>query len=144
MHRDLDAATHVPGETGEAARTVVRILQPHFLRENDYATPPLGLLRRLAEGRFTEAMSEVISLTERLKSELPLMLEEHAAIAGALQAFRSVATAEERPECVQLADRLLRHTEEEEEILYPAAVVVGEYVKLRLGAEGRQPLVAEG
>jgi hypothetical protein len=28
---------------------------------------------------------------------------------------------------------LIRHAQEEEEVLYPAAILVGEYIKLRLG-----------
>jgi hypothetical protein len=142
MHRDLDAATRAPGKTGNAARTVVRILQPHFLRENDFATPPLGLLRRLADGRFASSMAEVVVMMERLKTELPFMHQEHTAIAGALEEFRTAASDEGQAECVQLADRLLRHAAEEEEILYPAAIVVGEYVKLRLETEERRTHVA--
>ena len=132
LHTELDAITRFPGRIGEAAKLVVRVLQPHFIRENDYATPPLGLLQRLAEGRVTAAMGEVLPLIDRLKQELPLMLEEHRALEGALQELSQVAQDEGRLDLARFAERLLAHARLEEEVLYPAAILVGEYLKLRL------------
>jgi hypothetical protein len=132
LHIALDAAARLPGRTGETARTVVRIMQPHFIREQDYATPPLGLLPRIVEEKLTPTMAQVLPLTERLKAELPLMLEEHRAIVAALEELVDAARAEERPEVARFAQRLMLHAQIEEEILYPAAILVGEYLKLKL------------
>jgi hypothetical protein len=135
LHADLARATQAPGRIGAAARTVGRLLHPHFLREDEYATPPLGLLARVAQGQVTLDMAEVLPLTNRLKEELPLMLEEHRAILGALQELLEAAVAERNEEYRRFADALIMHAQMEEEVLYPAAILVGEYVKLKLSED---------
>lgn len=132
LHAELASASKAPGRIGEAARGVARIMHPHFLREDEYAIPPLSLLGRLAQGQVASDMAEVLPLVARLKDELPLMLEEHRAIIGALQKLADVAIADGKPEYVQFAERLKLHAQVEEEVLYPAAILVGEYLKLKL------------
>ncbi len=132
LDAELAAATKAPGRTGEAARLVAKIMHPHFLREDEYAIPPLGLLARLAKGHVTPDMGEVLPLVARVKEELPLMLEEHKAIVGALQELAKVATEEGKPEYAAFAEQLRLHAQVEEEVLYPAAILVGEYVKSQL------------
>ncbi|HET7789509.1 MAG TPA: hypothetical protein VFK78_01830 [Gemmatimonadales bacterium] len=134
LHQDLAEACRLTGPLGDAARTVARIMHPHFLREDEYAIPPLGLLRPLAEGRFTPAMAEALPLIARLKEELPLMLEEHRAIIGAVQDFATIAESEQNEQWVRLAGELMTHAQMEEEVLYPAAVLVGEFIRLKLKA----------
>jgi hypothetical protein len=136
LHARLAAATREPGRTGETARTVARIMHPHFLREDEYAIPPLALLPRFLQGPVTPDMGEILPLVARVKEELPLMLEEHRAILGALEEFGSAAIAEGKPEWGQFADELRLHAKLEEEVLYPAAILVGEYVKAQLELQG--------
>jgi hypothetical protein len=119
---------------GEAARTVARLMHPHFLREDEYAMPPLGLLARLARDEVTPDMAEALPLVARLKTEMPLMLEEHRAIKAALQTLEEIAATEGKAEIVAFARRLTLHAQSEEEILYPAAILVGEVLKQRLQA----------
>ncbi len=139
LHRELAEATKAPGRIGEAARTLAAIMHPHFLREDEYAMPPLGLLVRLAQGTVSPDMAEALPLIARLKAELPLMLEEHRAIKGALLQLEQVAEAEKNDQYVEFAHRLMLHAESEEEVLYPAAILVGEYLKLKLPAAAQAP-----
>jgi hemerythrin HHE cation binding domain-containing protein len=139
LHRELAEATKAPGRIGEAARTLAAIMHPHFLREDEYAMPPLGLLVRLAQGTVSPDMAEALPLIARLKAELPLMLEEHRAIKGALLQLEQVAAAEGNDQYVEFAHRLMLHAEFEEEVLYPAAILVGEYLKLKLPAAAQAP-----
>lgn len=132
LHAKLAEATRLPGRTGEAARTVAKILHPHFLREDEYAIPPLGLLARLARGQRTPDMAEVLPLVARLKEEMPLMIEEHRAITGALIQLGNAASEEGLRQWAEFADELRLHAQTEEEVLYPAAIIVGELVKHRL------------
>ena len=45
LHSELVRATKAGGSTGEAAKEeVVKLMHPHFLKEEEYALPPLGLL----------------------------------------------------------------------------------------------------
>ena len=69
LHADLVAATEVPGAVGEAAREVARLLHPHFVREEEFALPPLALLEKLAREAATREMAEVLPMTRRLKAE---------------------------------------------------------------------------
>ena len=99
--------------------------------------PPLGLLARLARGEVSPDMAEALPLIARLKEEMPLMLEEHRSIKGALQVLEEAAAAEGKSEIVDFARRLALHARSEEEVLYPAAILVGEILKERLTVAGR-------
>lgn len=138
LHKHLADVSMEPGRVGEAARTLARLMHPHFVREDEYAMPPLGLLTRLARDEVSPDMAEALPLIARLKAEMPLMLEEHQAIKGALQQLEEVAAAQGKPDIVELARRLKLHAESEEEVLYPAAIVVGEYLKLKLPAATKE------
>ena len=136
LHAELDKACALPGPVGEAARQVARIMHPHFLREDEYAAPPLRLLRDLAAGHVRPDMKAVIPLVDRLKEEMPFMLQEHRAIQSALLALERAAEAEGLTAQATFAESLRLHAEAEEEVFYPAAILVGEYLKLKL-SEGR-------
>ena len=43
------------------------------------------------------------------------------------------AEAEKKPEHARFAEKLMLHARTEEEVLYPAALLVSEYLKLKLG-----------
>jgi hypothetical protein len=137
IHSALAAATKVTGVIGAAARELAEILHPHFEREEQIALPPLGLLAALATNAplsFT-TQSEAMHLTDALKSELPRMLEEHHRIRAAVEKLREAARAEASPEHEKLADDLALHARTEEEVLYPAAVLVGDLIRARLRNE---------
>jgi hypothetical protein len=51
LHAQLAKAKNAGGATSEAAIIVARLLHPHFLKEEEYALPPLGLLPILVEGK---------------------------------------------------------------------------------------------
>lgn len=133
LHQKLGQLTKLPGKTGEAARAVADALHPHFVKEEEYALPALGLLPALGRGEVTPEMRNVLAKTDRLKAELPQMLAEHKAIGAALDRLAQAAKVEGQNEAAVFATELRHHARTEEEILYPAAVVVGEYVRLKLG-----------
>ena len=114
------------------AKEVVRVLHPHFLKEEEFALPPLGILHVLANGTINAEMRDVLRLTERLKHDLPLMIREHEEIVKSLDALKIAASEENKPDFINLADKIVRHAREEEEISYPAAILIGEYLKLKM------------
>jgi len=132
LHAELAKATRETGALGEAARDVARLLHPHFVKEEQYAMPPLGLLFKLAWGTVTPDMLSIVSMTRRLKAEMPAMLLEHKDIVAALQRFRARAHEAGRAEYERFADAVMLHAQNEEQVLYPAAILVGEYVALKL------------
>lgn len=135
LHAELVRAAQGNGRVGEAARAVAKILEPHFTKEEEYALPPLGLLFSLSSGKISAAMADALKMTEKLKADFSQMLKEHEAIVDALKELKEAAAQEGKPEYVRLAEKLVQHAKIEEEILYPAALLVGEYLKWRLERE---------
>lgn len=134
IHEALERATKAPGRVGDAARELARILHPHFVREEEIALPPLALLAPLARGEKNIEMREVLPMTDSLRAELPRMLEEHRAIRAATLRLGDVARAEGNADVAELARKLALHAQSEEEMFYPAAVLVGDLVRARIGA----------
>jgi hemerythrin superfamily protein len=132
LHKELRKGTREGGKTGEAAKKVAKILHPHFVKEEDFALPPLGLLPLLSKGRVTPDMKDILLMTDKLKTELNQMLKEHKQILNALKNLVAAAKKERKLEYLRFAHRLTLHAQAEEELYYPAAILVGEYVKLRL------------
>ena len=125
----LKRAMREPGATGEAARRVMQILDGHMMREEKFAFRPLSLLPVLARGETPAALGEALKLTEALKHEVAQMREEHRQISDALRKLAQDAEGEGKGEYVALAQELLQHQHLEEEIIYPAALLVGEFAK---------------
>ena len=131
LHQDLEEATMESGSVGDAAKVVQEVLQPHFLKEEEFALPPLGLLSILSNGQITTEMKGAIAMADRLRAELNQMLEEHREIVGRLKVLTEAALKENKIEYVQFAEKLTLHAQTEEEVLYPAVILVGEYLKLQ-------------
>jgi hypothetical protein len=136
LHAKLVEATKAGGRVGEAAKAVAKVLHPHFVKEEEYALPPLGLLSFLAKRKATPEMREVLTMTERLKTELREMLLEHKAVIAALKTLSAAAKQEKRPEVAHFAGQLIQHAKTEEEVLYPTAILIGEYLKRVLKKPG--------
>ena len=137
LHEELRLATRAGGEIGQAAQTLARLMHPHFVKEDEFALPPLGLLAALMRGEAPAGMADVLALTDRLEAEMPTMLQEHQEIVVALQRLRALAARAHRADLVDFADGLLQHARTEEEVMYPAALLVGRYVRsLGLAAKG--------
>jgi hypothetical protein len=132
LHAELETALPAGGPVGAAAQKVADALHKHFEAEDRYALPPLGLLRPLAEGRLDPEMVGVLSLTDRLKADLPQMLAEHREITAALEELSAAARQAGQERYAQFAEKLRLHAQLEEEVSYPAALLVGEYLKLKL------------
>lgn len=127
----LIAATQEPPPIGPAAMELARVAQPHFAREDEIALPPLGLLPALAAGDRNPALRDVLPLTDALRAELPQMLDQHAAIGAAARHLEDVAVQNGDIESQLLARVLMAHARAEEQLFYPAAILVGELVRLR-------------
>jgi hypothetical protein len=138
IHNRLVSATKMPGQVGEAARKLAAVLDPHFVREEQIALPPLGLLAPLSRGEFTPEMREVLPMTDALRAELPRMLAEHKAIRAATVRLGEAAKAAGNAEVERLAETLKVHAQSEEEVFYPAALLVGDVVRARLAAANSQ------
>jgi rubrerythrin len=133
LHEELAEATRAGGKVGDAAKLVARLFRPHAEKEEEYALPPLGLLSQIAGGKAGPEMADIFKMTDKLKAELQTMLQEHISIVVALKNLSDIAKKEKRTEYADFGVRLTAHARMEEEVMYPASLLVGEYLKLRLG-----------
>jgi hypothetical protein len=135
IHERLSEATRVPGRVGAAARELAAVLHPHFERENEIALPPAWPSCAVG-GRPDTGRSAGRTRDDRCASqELPRMLEEHQRIRAAAEKLRIAAREEKAAAQEQLAETLAAHAETEEEVLYPAAILVGDIIRARSATE---------
>lgn len=131
LHEMLEKVIGLGGKTGAAAKTVEQRLSEHFEKEEEYALPQLGLLRELAAGAGAADTQKAIELSDKLKSDLPKMLDEHKAVVEALDILKREAESEKKDAGVEFAAKLRMHAQNEEEVMYPAAILAGEFLKLQ-------------
>jgi iron-sulfur cluster repair protein YtfE (RIC family) len=134
IHEQLEEAMKAPGRVGLAARALATILHPHFVREEEIALPPLGALAPLVADTIPHDAATLLTMTDALRRELPQMLAEHGRIRAAVQALRGAAQAERAAKYERLAEQLALHAQTEEEVLYPAAVLVGDLLRARMAS----------
>ena len=137
----LLAADAERGPLGEEMRRVARLMEPHLRKEEAFALPPLGLLPRLARGEFHADMRLVLGHTEWLRNNLQTLVAEHRMITAAAELLLDAARDAQRADCVEFAERLINHARLEEEVIYPAAILVGEYLKGRLASSEAQAVL---
>jgi hemerythrin HHE cation binding domain-containing protein len=120
------------GQVGEIARRVMQVMDGHMMREEKFALKPLGLLKMIGRGETPHDLADALEMVRGLKREMPQMIDEHRQIAELLRLLASAAAAEGKHEFVALAEELILHAHLEEDVLYPAAILVGEYASLVL------------
>jgi hypothetical protein len=124
-------ATKDAGKVGDAARAIEKLATAHFPKAK-YAFAPLSLLPRLAAGTVTaEERVEAVKMAEKLRAGLPKSHGEHRELVAGLKKLAEAAKEEGKTDYVRFAERLSWHIQEEEEVLYPAALLVGEYLKAK-------------
>jgi len=121
------------GRLGELMQKLIERLDTHFHHEELYALPPLGMLDQVVMGKDVDAQP-IIEMADRLRTDLARMFAEHQGIVREIERLCDVAKSEGRPEYVDFGRRLQLHARMEEEVLYPAAILLGEYLKLKSAA----------
>ncbi len=131
----LIVVQRLPGKTGTCAEEVAKCLQPHSDREDECTLPLLGLLQDLAAGTLTLAEARQGSkVYARLREEYPLMSAEHKELFKLIGQLKTAGMEEGHLTAVRFAKTMERHAQDEEELLYPAALLAG-----RLASERAEP-----
>lgn len=117
--------------TGQMALKLDSLLKHHFQEEEDFVLPPLGYLPLLASGEMPEQHNEVIQLTQKLKSQLAHMSAEHQLIKAYMNELKQAADHDNHHEIIEFEKELNKHANTEEEVFFPAALLVGKYLKLK-------------
>ena len=115
--------------TGKAVKELLVVLEPHFEKEEETAMPLLGALRPLSEGKAIPSPSEAMSLRMKFASDYPKMLKEHSQVKELIERVRATAAKDGNTRAAAVMDKLELHAKVEEEVLYPAALLVGVFAK---------------
>ncbi|MBU6408913.1 MAG: hypothetical protein KGR98_00870, partial [Verrucomicrobia bacterium] len=79
----------------------------------------------------TPAMRQVLTRTEHLKARMFEIVREHAEIIETAHELLRVARAEHKLTLVTFTEHLMLRAWTDEVVFYPAAILIGEYLKLR-------------
>lgn len=129
LRTELALLQESPDCVGMAARDLATILNPHFVKEDKFGLPPLGLLPTVASGNVTVDMAAVTAMTDNLRTELPKMLQEHARIAAGVRVLLDAAGQAGDATALRFGEKLLTHARTEELVMYPAAIVLGDWIR---------------
>ena len=117
--------------SGRVAIKLEGMMEHHFKEEEDFILPPLGLLPLLANDQIPEQSKEIIHLSEKVKSQLNHMSAEHQLIKAYLEELKQASNIENLPEIIEFENEVFKHATSEEEVFFPASILIGEYLKLK-------------
>lgn len=124
-------ATKEDGKVGDAARTIEKLGTAHFAKAKD-VFPSLGVLPVLAEGKVTLEMGATVKVAEKLRADLPQIRREHRDLVAGLKKLAETAKEGGETDYDRFAESLILHIQEENEVLYPTVLLIGDYVKREL------------
>ena len=132
IHEILEKILSSSGDTANMAKQVQSRLQPHFEKEEQLSIPVLGALQPYVNGTLTEeTRNQAIEISQQFKQEYPTMLEEHKQIVAALDNLENTAMQENRQDAISFIADLKSHALNEEQVTYPATIIVGELLELQ-------------
>ncbi len=121
--------------TGAAAQKVLDLLTPHIAQEEEFILPPLVLLPALANEVPAPDMRWAIPLAERVKAEHAALEQTHKALKAAFVALQDAAKAEGDRTTAGFAGDLIADDLGDQEIIEPAVIVIGDYLRSQLPAQ---------
>lgn len=116
------------GAVGEKAKLLRDALAAHLAKEEKYALPPLGLLLSLSEGRWEIDQQEAVKMAEMLYLKRSEMKKDHEKILKYLNDLKELLGEEDSFRTKQFVKDFMLHIELEDQVLYPATILVGNYL----------------
>lgn len=129
LSSELNHLIMLKDNIGIKAKALAEVMYPHFQKEEKYALPPLGLLLALSEGNWEIDTDAAIKMSELLQSKLVELKNEHEDIEKALKELVLEADKENNGTAKHFAKELMVHIEIEDQVLYPATILIGNYLK---------------
>jgi hypothetical protein len=136
LYWKLNVAARVRGEVGQAAMAAFRHMQSHFVKDQEYALPPLKLLPTVAASNVNKEIDQIQTMCDRLKRNLSELIDEDNLIIDELSRLADVAAREQKSEYHDLALRFIRFLEMEKDVLYPATLLIGEFIRAQTELKG--------
>lgn len=105
------------------------VMTAHFHKEEKYALPPLGLLLTLSQGDWQLDEEVATDMTKALNSKLTELKKDHENIEKLIQSLKPYAKNKSYYDLERFINDLELHMELEDQVLYPAAILIGNYFK---------------
>lgn len=128
----LAAYTKHEAPVGPAAAKALAILNSHYAKEENFVLPPLGLLPRIANGEFSKDMEPAIAMAIRTRAAMTELRNEHVQITSLMNDLIEAGTKSHNDELVRFATRVAAQSLIHIEVLMPATIVIGDYLRQRL------------
>lgn len=129
LYADIKDIISMGGKVGKKAEFLSDLLYSHFQKEEEYALPPLSLLLALSEGNWKVDTKAAISMSNKFQSIMEEMKKEHNNIDKVLVELKTLADEENNSKAKLFVQNLRLHIELEDQVLYPATILVGNYLK---------------
>jgi hypothetical protein len=118
--------------TGNAVKELLKVLLPHFEKEERLAMPLLGGLSELISGKNQENLEEIYEARGPLLEEYENMFHEHSQLNAKIERGQGIALQEGHQDVADLLSALAHHARVEEEVLYPAALLATSFAEKML------------
>lgn len=128
---DLNKLRMYKDSTGSVAERLYVLLDHHFQEEEDFVLPPLGLLVSMSKDSLPQNKTAILQMIDKLEEQAPHMNVEHQMIKLYLNDLHKEAQIDGHPEVERFRDKLVKHAQMEEAILFPTAILLGDYLRLK-------------
>ena len=116
--------------TARSAYRLKEIMVHHFREEEDYVLPALGVLPSIVNGIMPAEPKELTRMIDQYKANSSHFIAEHQMIKVYMEELKAIAGKENHHGLAEFEKALTMHVREEEELLFPAVILIGEYLKL--------------
>ncbi len=131
---ELVGATLEGGRIAVAARRLAQVCLPHFDEEEKSVFPALGLLPELMQGMVRAEMMQVLPLISAFSAKHNALIHQHQSIQSAIDALLAAAQRERNRQVAEFALNMRVHERIEDEVIYPALIMIGMYLREKLAA----------
>lgn len=128
----LSRASRRTGCVGDAAQRLARIYLPHLDHEEKTIYPAFDLLHEAALSGLRERMAAVFPLVFHYRAWHDV-LDHHRSIHNAVDELHVTLRKEQDSEFAMLGENLRNHERIEEDVMHPAMIWIGHYLREQLG-----------
>jgi hypothetical protein len=125
-------ATTEGGRIAKVAKHVGQLCLPHFECEENTIFPILALLPYVAAESVRPEMLETIPLIAKFRAKQDTMIDHHQSILAAIEESQHTADKEKNRKVGEFAYNLRNHEDLEDEVIYSAEILIGNYLQERL------------
>jgi hypothetical protein len=125
------------GPIGTAAQKAADFLKAHYAKEEQFVLPPLGLLPALLKngGASKADMERALEMAQSTKAAMDELYADHVQITALMTELADTANERNEKELVRLATRVAAQSLNDMEVLFPATVLIGEYIRMKLSKD---------